>query len=134
VDVRIPLFLPEERPIAEDLAGLAYANPFQSEFLTRQRDVLGPDHASEVAVWSHQNQTPDLASGQHDAARVAAGLVDSVRDRRRPSSSLSCSVTAKGPLRARCRTVVDGSRRVLRKGRCFSTRSASWIRPFRSSC
>ncbi len=31
----MPLFLPEERPIAEALAGLAYANPFQSEFLAR---------------------------------------------------------------------------------------------------
>ncbi|MEO2197470.1 MAG: hypothetical protein ABGY72_15460 [bacterium] len=46
----MPLFLPEERPIAEALAGLTYANPFQSEFLARQRDVLDPDHASEVAV------------------------------------------------------------------------------------
>ena len=46
------LFRSEERETIESLARLTYCNPFDPEFIERERSILGSDYVPHGAVWS----------------------------------------------------------------------------------
>ena len=48
----MPLFRSKERQTIESLARLTYCNPFDPEFIERERSILGADYVPHGAVWS----------------------------------------------------------------------------------
>ena len=52
----MPLFPADERRAVESVARLAACNPFVPEFVEWERSLLGPDHASDGAVWNLRAQ------------------------------------------------------------------------------
>ncbi len=48
----MPLFRANERNTVESIARLTYCNPFDAEFIERERSILGSDYVPHGAVWS----------------------------------------------------------------------------------
>ena len=71
----MPLFRSKERHTIESLARLTYCNPFDPEFIERERSILGSDYVPHGAVWSlraePQTENPALEQLAAISERVA---------------------------------------------------------------
>ncbi len=74
------MFTPEERRLAEEIAGLAFANPFLEERTEHERRILGEAHVPTQPFWSLLPDPDRHANIEAIAARCDA-LVETLRAR-----------------------------------------------------
>ena len=77
----MPLFRPKERQTVESLACLTYSNPFDSEFVERQRTILGSDYVPPGAVWSLRAEAQTGDSSLNELGAMSERLARDTRER-----------------------------------------------------
>ncbi len=77
----MPLFRSKERQAVEALARLTYCNPFDPEFIEKERSILGSDYVPHGAVWSLRAETQAQNSAPGQLAALAERVARDTRER-----------------------------------------------------
>ena len=77
----MPLFRSQDRQAIESLAGLTYCNPFDAEFIERQRAILGPDFVPQGSVWSLRAEPQAGTTALEQVGAIAERVARDTRER-----------------------------------------------------
>jgi transcriptional regulator with AAA-type ATPase domain len=77
----MPLFRSDERQTIESLAALTYCNPFDSEFIERERSILGSDYVPHGAVWNLRAEPSAENSALEQLAAISERVARDTRER-----------------------------------------------------
>ena len=83
----MPLFPSAERHTIESLARLTYCNPFDPEFIERERAILGTDYVPHGAVWNLRAEPDRENPAQDQLAAAAERVAGGARERLLESGS-----------------------------------------------
>ncbi len=77
----MPLFRSKERQTIESLARLTYCNPFDPEFIERERSTLGSAYVSHGAVWNMRAETDAENPALQQLAAISERVAKDTRER-----------------------------------------------------